>query len=66
LGPAALPAPRWASLDVAALGLAAFALVALLRFKVGVPLTLCLCAIMGMALRWAVPASALGTSLFGN
>jgi chromate transporter len=66
LGWAALPAPRWASLDVAALGLAAFALVALLRFKIGVPLTLCLCAIMGIALRWAVPASALGTSVVGN
>lgn len=54
LGIASLPVPRWASLDPAALGLAAFALITLLRFKMGIPVVLTLCAAMGIALRLAL------------
>jgi chromate transporter len=53
-GIASVPLPRLASLDVAALGLALFAIVALLRFKMGVPLVLCSCAILGAGLRLAI------------
>ena len=49
-GIASLPLPDLASLDAAALGLAVFAIVALSRFKLGVPLVLLLCAGIGMAI----------------
>jgi chromate transporter len=52
-GMASVPLPRLASLDVAALGLALFAVLALMRFKIGIPFLLCLCAGFGVGLRFA-------------
>ncbi|WP_028080334.1 chromate efflux transporter [Solimonas soli] len=45
-----LPVPELASLDLSALVLGAGAMLALLRFRVNVPLTLALCAALGIAL----------------
>ncbi len=52
-GPLALPLPDPASLDLAAFLLAAAAVLALLRFRIGVPLTLALAGAAGIAIDWA-------------
>jgi chromate transporter len=51
LGPIALPIPRLASVEPYAVVLAGLALVAMFRWKLGVPRTLLGCAALGLALR---------------
>jgi chromate transporter len=52
LGPLHVDAPQWSSIDIAALALALAALVAMLRFKLGMGWTLLAAAIVGAALTW--------------
>jgi chromate transporter len=51
LGPLRLLVPQLASIDLAAAALVALALLALFRFKLGVPKTLAACAALGMLWR---------------
>ncbi|MEE7477507.1 hypothetical protein MHIMP23_14615 [Methylobacterium hispanicum] len=51
LGPLRLDLPVWSSLDPYALALALAAMLALFRFKLGVPTVLAACAAAGLALR---------------
>jgi chromate transporter len=55
LGPLRPSWPVWASLDAAALVLAAVAAVALLRYRIGMVATLALCCGLGLAFRAAWP-----------
>ena len=55
LGPLRWLVPTWSTVDVAALVLAASALVAMLRFDLGLPRTLALCAAVGAA--WKIVTS---------
>jgi chromate transporter len=57
LGPLELLAPRPASLDPVALGIAAAALVAMLRFHVGMLPTLAASAALGILMRWIAASS---------
>jgi len=52
LGPLQLDVPRWSSIDIAALALALAALIAMLRFKLGMGWTLLAAAVAGAALTW--------------
>ena len=50
-GPVRLLVPAWPSLDIAAAIVFVFAALALLRFHLGIPRTLALCAGLGIAVR---------------
>lgn len=54
-GTGAMPWPVWPTLDPASLALVAVAAIALLRFHAGIPLTLALCAALGVAWRLLIP-----------
>jgi chromate transporter len=56
-GPVELPVPALASLDPLALALAGAALVAMLRFHVGMLPTLGASALLGMITRWIAASS---------
>jgi chromate transporter len=51
VGPLRLLSPEWASLDRAALGLFAVSALALFRFKAGLPITLAVAGVGGLAIR---------------
>ncbi|HET9931554.1 MAG TPA: chromate efflux transporter, partial [Polyangiaceae bacterium] len=53
-GPLNVLSPEWGSVDVAAALLAAFALLLLLRFKLGLPRTLLACALLGAGYKLAL------------
>jgi chromate transporter len=55
-GPIRLHVPHWASLDLAALVLATLAMLAIFRFKLGLPKTLAASALLGAVWKLAFPA----------